>query len=161
MCGKISRNKEEAYQEEATSEEIEEANSEEITPTISCHALVGIITRQTLKIERYIKNKKVTMFIDFRSTHNFIHSKLAKVFNCVVYLALEFQVMIVDGGTINCTGKYHNINLTMGEYVLNIPMISIPVGGVDVVLRIQCLKSLGIMAFNFQEIFMKFSWEGK
>ena len=43
--------------------------------------------------------------------------------------------MIVDGGTINCLGKCQNINLIMGEYVLNSPMIAIPMGGVGVVLE--------------------------
>jgi hypothetical protein len=69
--------------------------------------------------------------------------------------------MIVDGGTINCSGKCNKINLTMGEYVMNSPMIAIPMGGADVVLGIQWLQSLGIVAFNFQELFMKFSLEGK
>ena len=49
----------------------------------------------------------------------------------------------------------------MGEYVMNIPMIAIPMGGADVVLGIQWLQSLGIVAFNFQELFVKFSLEGK
>jgi hypothetical protein len=49
----------------------------------------------------------------------------------------------------------------MGEYVMNSPMISIPMGGADVVLGIQWLQSLGTMDFNFQELFMKFSLEGK
>ena len=62
--------------------------------------------------------------------------------------------MIADGGTINCSWKFHNINLTMVKYVLNSPMIVIPMGGVDVVLGVQWIQSLGIMDFNFQEIFM-------
>jgi hypothetical protein len=49
----------------------------------------------------------------------------------------------------------------MGEYVMNSPMISIPMGVADVVLGIQWLQSLRTMAFNFQELFMKFSLEGK
>jgi hypothetical protein len=49
----------------------------------------------------------------------------------------------------------------MGEYVMNSPMTSIPMGGANVVLGIQWLQSLGTMAFNFQELFMKFSFEGK
>ena len=49
----------------------------------------------------------------------------------------------------------------MGEYVMNSPMISIPMGGANVVLGIQWLQSLGTMDFNFQELFMKFSLEGK
>ena len=52
------RKEEEAYQEEATSKEIEEYTSEEISPTIYFHALAGINT-QTFKIEGYIKKKKV------------------------------------------------------------------------------------------------------
>jgi hypothetical protein len=66
----------------------------------------------------------------------------------------EFQVMIADGGTINCSGKCNKINLTIGEYVMNSPMIAISMGGADVVLGIQWLQSLGTMAFNFQELFM-------
>ena len=93
-----------------------------ITPTVSCHALTRINTPQTLKIEGYIKNKKVTMLIDSGSTHNCIHCKLSNVLNCFVYPTPKFQVMIADGGTINCLGKFHNINITMGKYVLNSPM---------------------------------------
>ena len=80
------------------------------------------------------------MLIDYGSTHNFIHCKLAKVLNCFVYPAPEFQVMIADAGTINFLGKFHNINIIMGEYVLNIPMISIPMGGADVFLGFQWLQ---------------------
>ena len=69
--------------------------------------------------------------------------------------------MIAYGGTIICSGTCHNINLYMGEYVLNSPIISIPKGGADVFLGVQWLQSLGTMAFNFQKLFMKFSWEGK
>ena len=49
----------------------------------------------------------------------------------------------------------------MGEYVLNIPMLSIPMGGADVVLGVQWLQSLGTVAFNFQELFLNFFSEGK
>ena len=85
----------------------------------------------------------------------------SSIISFTVYLALEFQVMIVDGGTLNCSRKCHNINISIREYALNIPRIVIPMGGVDVVLGFQCLQSLGTVAFNFQKLFMKFSWEGK
>ena len=49
----------------------------------------------------------------------------------------------------------------MGAYVLNSPMLSIPMGGVDLVLGVQWLQSLGAIAFNFQEIFLTFFLEGK
>jgi gas vesicle protein len=121
-------------QEPSQDENVEAISPEELTPTISCNALAGISTPQTLKIEGYIKKKKVIVLIDSGSTHNLIHYKLAKSLNCFVYPVPKFQVMIVDGGTINCLGKCNKINLTMGEYVMNSPIIAIPMGGADVVL---------------------------
>ena len=40
-------------------------------------------------------------------------------------------------------------------------MLSIPIGGVDDVLGVQWLQSLGTIAVNFQEFFLCFIWEGK
>eukprot|EP00253_Pinus_taeda_P035146 PITA_35146 len=132
-----------------------------MNPTISCNVLAGITTPRIIKIEGHIKKKKVIVLIDSGSTHNFIHCKIAKELNCFLYPTPEFQVMAASGGTINFFGKCHKIKLSMGEYVLNSPMLSIPVGGVDIVLGVQWLQSLGTIVFNFQELFMKFSVEGK
>ena len=76
------------------------------------------------------------MLIDSGSTHNFIHYKLAKDINYCVYPTPEFQVMIADGGTINCSGKCHNINITVGKFALHSPIITIPMGGDYVVLAV-------------------------
>ena len=84
--------------------------------TISCNALEGITTPQTLN-RGHIKNKRVIVSIDSSSTHNFIHCKVAKELNCFLYPTPKFQVMVENGGTINCYGKLHNIKITMGEYV--------------------------------------------
>jgi hypothetical protein len=81
---------EEQEQEPSQDENVEAISSEELTPTISCNALAGISTPQTLKIEGYIKKKKVIVLIDSGSTHNFIHCKLAKDLNCFVYPLLIF-----------------------------------------------------------------------
>ena len=67
---------EENEQETSKEEDIHQEptlEKEEISFTISCNALAGINTPQTLKIEWHIKKKKVIMLIDLGSTHNFIH----------------------------------------------------------------------------------------
>ena len=74
--------------EEEEDKELEPSQDIELevtTLTISCHALVGITIHQTLKIEGYMKKKKVTMLIDYGSTHNFINYKLEKDLNCFVF----------------------------------------------------------------------------
>eukprot|EP00253_Pinus_taeda_P028176 PITA_28176 len=155
---------EEKEQERSKEEDILQEQSldkEEMNPTISCNESAGITTPQTFKIEGQIKKKKVIVLIDLGSTHNFIHCKIAKELNCFLYPTLECQVMVANGGTINCSRKCHNIKLSMGEYVLTSPIISILMGVVDVVLGVQWLQSLGTITFNFQELFMKFSADGK
>jgi hypothetical protein len=101
------------------------------------------------------------VLIDYGNTHNFINYKLEKYLNCFLFQAPKFQVMIADGGTVNFSGNFHSSKLNMGEYLLDSPMISIQMGGVDVVLGVQWLQSLGTMTLNFQDIFMIFSSEGK
>ena len=100
------------------------------------------------------QEEKVIILIDSDSTHNFIHCKVAKELNYFLYPTPECQVMVANGGTINFSEKFHNFRLTMGEYVLNIQMLSIPMGGADVLLGVQWLQYLGTIAFNFQEIFL-------
>ena len=155
---------EEKEQERSKEEDIIQEQSldkEEINLTISCNTLAGITTPKTIKIGGQIKKKEVIVLIDSGSTHNFIHCKATKELNCFLYPTSECQVMVANGGTINYSGKCHNIKLSMGEYVLTSPMLSIPMGGVDVVLGVQWLQSLGTIAFNFQELFMKIYMEGK
>lgn len=98
--------------------------------------MAGITTLQTINIEGHIKKKEVILLIDLGSMHNFIQSKIAKELNFFLYLTSECQVMLSNWGTINCSGKCHTIKLSMGEYVLNNPMIYIPMGGADAVLGV-------------------------
>ena len=76
------------YYEDEEDQEVETSQDlelEETTPTISFHALVSINTRQTLKIEGYIKRKMVTLLNVLGSTDNFIKYKLVKLLNFYVY----------------------------------------------------------------------------
>ena len=101
------------------------------------------------------------MLIKLGSTHNFIKKKLATLLNCFIYLALEFQVLIADGGTVSCSGKCHSIKLSMADYQLDTPMYVISMGAIDIVLGVQWLTTLGTIEMNFQEIFMRFPSQGK
>jgi hypothetical protein len=127
---------EEEDQQSVPSQDLE---LKETTPTISWYALACIDTLQTFKLEGCTKKKKVTTLIDSGSTHNFINFKLAKLLNCFIYPAPEYQGMIADGSTINCSRKCHSIKLAMGVYLLDSPMIAIQMGGVDVVLEFRGL----------------------
>jgi hypothetical protein len=115
---------------------------------IYVHALAGLSAPQTLKIASYIKKQKVILLIDSGITHNFIDKILLECLDCFVYLVTKLQVFIVNGGSIDCVGKCHNIKLSIGECNLESLMYSIPIGGIDVVLGIQWLRTLGTISTN-------------
>ena len=98
--------------------------------------MAGIATPKTIKIEGHIKKKKVIVLIDSGSTHNFTHCKVEKELNWFLYPTLECQVTVENVGSIKFSRKFHNIKLAMGGYVLDSPMLSIPIGGVVVVLGV-------------------------
>ena len=81
---------EEKYQETSKEKDTHQEptlEKEEVNPTISCNAFIGITTPPTMKIEGHIKKKKVIALIDLDSTHNFINCKIAKDLNCFLDLA--------------------------------------------------------------------------
>eukprot|EP00253_Pinus_taeda_P026307 PITA_26307 len=73
----IDCEEEEVKQQEMSKEEdiLQEQtlDKEEMNPTVSCNALAGITTPQTIKIKGHIKKKNLIVLIDSGSTQNFIH----------------------------------------------------------------------------------------
>ena len=69
--------------------------------------------------------------------------------------------MVVADKKIENVGKCHKVKLQMQEYNLEYDFFAVPLGGVDVVLGIQWLQTLGTYSANHQEHFIKFKWLGK
>ena len=73
----------------------------------------------------------------------------------------NMKVMVADGKKIENVGKRHNVKLQMQEYNLEPDFFVVSLGGVDVVLGIQWLQTLGTYSANHQEDFIQFNWLGK
>ena len=69
--------------------------------------------------------------------------------------------MVADGKRIENVGRCHHFKLQMQEYNLESDLFVVHLGGVDVVLGIQWLHTLGTYSANHQEHFIKFKWLGK
>eukprot|EP00253_Pinus_taeda_P019139 PITA_19139 len=152
---------------------------------ILLHALVGISSPQILKIRGHCENVKLQMgdyqlkthmfAIHMRGCnivlgvewlrklgpitmnfHNFIHQRVAEVVHCFVRAVSNFWVQIVDGGTMKCEGRCENVKLQMGDYQLKTHMFSIHMGGCNIVLGSEWLRTLGPITMNFQELYMSF-----
>eukprot|EP00253_Pinus_taeda_P036279 PITA_36279 len=140
-------------------EPLEDDNQQENVsdePVISLHALAGISSPQTLKIRGFIKHRPLVVLIDSGSTHNFIHQKVTETLHCFVRTISNFQVQIADGGTMKCEGYCENVKLQMGNYQLKTHMFAIHMGGCDIVLGADWLRTLGPITMDFQELYMSF-----
>ena len=68
--------------------------------------------------------------------------------------------MIADGGQIQCKGSCAEIPLAIGNYGYTSDMFALPLGGCDVVLGVQWLRTLGPILWDFEKLTMKF-WYGE
>ena len=71
------------------------------------------------------------------------------------------KVMVADGKKIEKVGKCHKVKLQIQDYNLESEFYAVPFGGVDAVLGIQWLQTLGTYSTNHQEHFIKFKWQGE
>jgi hypothetical protein len=64
--------------------------------------------------------------------------------------------MIANGGSMKCGGQCENGRLQIGNYQLKYHMFSIDMGGCDIVLGVEWLRTLGPIIMDFKELMMQF-----
>jgi hypothetical protein len=113
----------------------------EVEPVISLNALTSFSTPQTLKLIGYIKHRKVIILVDSGSTHNFTHRRIAQETHCYIHVINNFQIMIVNGGSMKCGGRFENVHFQIGDYHLKSHMFVIDMGGCDIMLGADWLRT--------------------
>jgi hypothetical protein len=156
-------------EDEETPSVSESPESTDITPpsdppevelVISLNALTSFSTPQTLKLIGYIKHRKVIILVDSGSTHNFIHRRIAQETHCYIHVVNNFQIMIANGGSMKCGGRCENVHLQIDDYHLKSHMFSIDIGGCDIMLGADWLRTLGPILMDFKDLTMQFDQEG-
>jgi hypothetical protein len=128
----------------------------EVEPVISLNALTGFFAPQTLNLIGYIKHRKVIILVDSGSTHNFIHHRIAQETHCYIHAVNNFQIMISNGGSMKCGGCCENVHLQIDDYHLKPHMFSIDMGGCEIVLGAEWIRTLGLILMDFKALTMKF-----
>jgi len=124
----------------------------EVELVISLNALTGFSTLQTLKLISYIKHRKVIILVDSGRTHNFIHRRIAQETHCYIHAINNFQIMIVNGGSMKCGWHCENVCLQISDYHLKYHIFSIDMGGCDIVLGANWLRTPGPILMDFKEL---------
>ena len=130
-----------------------------VEPIISLNSLTRFSTPQSFKIVGYIKNRKVIILVDSGSTHNFIHHRITQETNYYIRAVNNFQIMIANGGSMKCKGHFENVFLQIGQHNLKYHMFSIDMGGCDIVLGFEWLRTFGPITMDFKDLIMQFQHE--
>ncbi|KAI5343165.1 hypothetical protein L3X38_011041 [Prunus dulcis] len=109
---------------------------------------------KTMKLTAVIKNCPVVVLLDSGSSHNFINIGMVKKLGWKLDQSHICDVMITDGGQVQSKGCCAAVPLT---YTSN--MFALPLGGCDIVLGVQWLRTLGPILWDFERLTMKF-WHG-
>ncbi|XP_038986462.1 uncharacterized protein LOC120111962 [Phoenix dactylifera] len=128
---------------------------------ITLHAFSSWKGPQTMKLLAQVEKQPVTVLVDSGSSHNFISERVARLLRLPVTTTDGFTVRIADGGQLSCHEKHEEVPLEVQGFKFKIILFALPLQGLDIVLGIQWLESLGPVLCDWRNLTMRFSWEGE
>ncbi|WKA00247.1 hypothetical protein VitviT2T_018626 [Vitis vinifera] len=128
-------------------------------PEITLHALTGWIVPRTMRIKAIIGAHEVVALIDSGSTHNFISDRVAETLRLPVKPTTPFTVRVANGERLSCKGKYEKLTVNLQGNEFHLDFFSVPLNGLDMVLGIQWLETLGSVVCDWKKRTMDFIWE--
>nr|MDZ8005329.1 RNase H-like domain-containing protein [Nostoc sp. DedSLP05] len=130
-------------------------------PSVSLSAMVGMDRLDTFKFFGFVKKAQALVLIDPGSTLNIIDKKYAKRLRLSVDPTEKFPIQIPGHHQIPCEGVVHNLELQTPSCTLKEDFFVVDIGGVDIVLGVQWLYSLGTYCTNHQERTLTFLKDGE
>ncbi|XP_071712436.1 uncharacterized protein [Rutidosis leptorrhynchoides] len=120
----------------------------------------GANTYQTMRVTGSVNKYKVHILIDSGSTHNFLDYETAKRLGCKLSTTAPMQVIVPGGSKLLTTSGCDKVVWVINGATFSSDMVLIPLGGSEMVLGIQWLKTLGDIKWNFDELTMSFKYKG-
>ncbi|KAH0682422.1 hypothetical protein KY290_020987 [Solanum tuberosum] len=149
-------------------EEVDEVNAvigdnpqENDLAEISFHAILGQSVGATMKLQGEINGKKVLIFVESGSTHNFVVDSIVEEHNILVEMVPTFGVQIGNGDIIRCNKVCRNLQIQLTGFTITQDYYPFAIGGADVVFGIKWLASLNTIQANWKDMLIIFNWQGK
>ena len=87
----------------------------------------------------------LVILIDTSSTHNFLDAALCSSLKLAINPALAFDVKIANGATMRTVGACQDLQVQVQGHDFCTDLNVLPLGGCDLVLGTQWLKTLGLI----------------
>ncbi|GJS00938.1 putative nucleotidyltransferase, ribonuclease H [Tanacetum coccineum] len=138
-----------------------ETENEEKEHQISIHALTGLPSYSTMRVQGSMGNRQLHILIDSGSTHNFLDCRLAKKLQCEVQDISLINVRVANGKKLSCTQRCLDFQWSMQGHWFTTEVLLLELESYDMILGVQWLLPLNDILWNFQRMTMKFEVEGQ
>ncbi|KAF2295631.1 hypothetical protein GH714_033358 [Hevea brasiliensis] len=129
------------------------------TMDLPFYSIGGISSPKTLKLQGRICGTDVTVLIDNGASHNFILGNLSSKLNLTIESTPSFGVRLGDGHRVQSMGVCRQLQLDLGNLEVKVDCYLFPLGGVDIILGVAWLETLGDIRINWATMQMSFYWK--
>ncbi|KAF2298175.1 hypothetical protein GH714_016763 [Hevea brasiliensis] len=113
-----------------------------------------------MKIRGRLKGHELTVMVDSGASHNFIANNLVTQLGLPVQSTPTFGVKLGDGHRSESRGMCTNLVVEFGSFNIQTDCYLFPLGGVDMILGIAWLETLGDVKVNWAKMTMSFNHNG-
>lgn len=117
---------------------------------LSFFSVGGISQSKTMKLFGQIGSTRVVLMVDSGASHCFVSKKLAQCLALPLCSIDPFHVKLGDGRCLQTSGLCKDLSINLGPFTISLDCYVFPLGGVDVILGISWLETLGNVKMNWQ-----------
>ncbi|KAF5468519.1 hypothetical protein F2P56_012664 [Juglans regia] len=123
---------------------------------VSINAISGCSNNNAMKLLGRIGSYVVEILVDSGSTHNFLDPLVVQAAKLKVHDDLKLQVRVANGDKLVSSGSCEEV-IKVQDSKFRIPFHVLALGGCDIVLGVQWLKTLGLICWDFNSMSMSFT----
>jgi len=123
---------------------------------ISLHALTGLGHAISMMLPVMIAGVPLKALVDTGSTPTFIHTEVANRLGLSVSSRDGLSVLVANGDRVRSPGVCLATEVIIYEEPFSIDCVALDLGGFDLVLGVQWLRSLGPIVWDFDALSMAF-----
>ncbi|KAL4037585.1 hypothetical protein IC575_001182 [Cucumis melo] len=128
---------------------------------LSINSVVGLNDPGTMKVRGKLLGEEVIVLIDCGATHNFVSEKLVKKLILPVKETAHYGVILGSGAAVQGKGICEKLEVQLNGWRIVEDFLPLELGGVDVILGMQWLYSLGVTIVDWKNLSLSFVAEGK
>lgn len=130
-------------------------------PHISLHAMAGVPATDTFRLYGVVNHARVTILVDSGSTHNFVQPRVVKFFNLLMEDMMLLRVQMGNGSVLDCRQLCSSTTLLIQNHSFTVTLCVLPLSGVDIVLGVEWLRTLGLIITDYSSFTMQFTHLGQ